>query len=69
VLKDWGWQPEYICFQPRITYSGMQGACVFEIDIPRERQLIHDDRTIRDEIADREKAEVAAMRKHLGMKR
>jgi hypothetical protein len=73
LLSDWEWKPAFCSFLPRVTFTGMQPACLYEIDLPRERQLIHDDRTIRNDIADAERekaaAEVAAMRKHLGMKR
>jgi hypothetical protein len=73
LLGDWEWKPMFCGFLPRVTFTGMQPACLYEIDLPRERPPVPDDRTIRNDITDAErekaKAEVAAMRKHLGMKR
>jgi hypothetical protein len=51
-LKDLGWDPVCVSVLPRICATGLIGACLYEIDLPRERQLIpQDDRTIpRDEV-------------------
>jgi hypothetical protein len=68
LLIDWEWKPVFCSFLPRVTFNGMEPAYLFEIDLPQERPPVPDDRTIRGDITDREKAEVAAMRKHLGMK-
>jgi hypothetical protein len=70
LLRSWEWQPAFCGSLPRVTFTGMQAACVYEIDLPRERQPIVDDRTIRGEIADREEesAELAGWRKYLGLK-
>jgi hypothetical protein len=48
---------------PRVTYNGMALATVYEIDLPRERQPVVDDRKIHGELATKEKrsAETEAM--------
>jgi hypothetical protein len=67
LLSDWEWKPVFCGFLPRVTFTGMQPACLYEIDLPRETP-VPDDRSIRVGLTDREKAEVAGMRKYLGMK-
>jgi hypothetical protein len=67
LLRSWEWQPAFCGLLPRVTFTGMQGACVYEIDFPRETP-VPDDRTIQVGLTDREKAEVAGMRKYLGFK-
>jgi hypothetical protein len=47
TLKDWGWEPTFVSPLPRITFTGMQSAACYEIDIP-QRQVIVDDRRIPD---------------------
>jgi hypothetical protein len=42
VLRDWGWNPVCISVLPRICATGLIGACIYEIDLPRERQPIPD---------------------------
>jgi hypothetical protein len=55
ILRDWGWDPICISILPRVCSTGLLGACLYEIDLPRERQPIIDDRTIpRDEGGKRE---------------
>jgi hypothetical protein len=67
LLSDWEWKPVFCGFLPRVTFTGMQPACLYEIDLPRETP-VPDDRTNRTILTDRDKAEIAAMRKHLGWK-
>src|SRR5262245_53827476 len=58
MLKDWGWNPVCISVQPRV-HGGIfdVAACIWEIDIPKPRQDVVDDRPrIQGEIATREKA-------------
>jgi hypothetical protein len=52
LLKDWGYEPVCVSVLPRICSTGLIGACLYEIDLPRERQLIpQDDRVIpKDEV-------------------
>ena len=66
-------KPVFCGFLPRVTFTGMQPACLYEIDLPRETP-VPDDRTIQVDLTDREraeidrdKAEIAGMRKYLGM--
>jgi|SRR5262249_50459889 len=70
-LKDLGWNPVCISVLPRICNTGLIAACLYEIDLPRERQPIHDDRTIRGEIATTEKSnyERESILKYLGIKK
>jgi len=52
TLKDWGWNPVCLSVLPRVHSTGLIAACLYEIDLPRERQPVHDDRTIpRGELA------------------
>src|SRR5262245_18501258 len=44
ILRDWGWSPVCISVLPRVCSTGLLGACLYEIDLPRERQPIQDDR-------------------------
>jgi hypothetical protein len=56
AVADWGFGvPAFVNMQPRITYNGMALAAVYEIDLPRERQPVPDDRKIYGEIASKEK--------------
>jgi hypothetical protein len=71
LLCGWGWIPEFCGPLPRVTYTGLLAASLYDIDLPRERTPIQDDRTIRPaELASekREKTplEVVQMRKYLG---
>lgn len=72
TLQDWGWEPQFVSVLPRVTFVGFAGACVYEVDLPRERAAVPvDDRTIRGELADRKKsdAEVEAVLRYLGWKK
>src|SRR5215813_12651843 len=53
-LKDLGWDPVCVSVLPRVCITGLIGACLFEIDLPRERQPIVDDRAIpKDDVGKR----------------
>jgi hypothetical protein len=71
TLTDWEWSPAFCGNLPRICSDGWKLASVFEIDLPRERQPVADDRTIRGELATKEKSsvEVEAIMKYLGWKK
>jgi|SRR5262245_35203656 len=62
MLKDWGWDPVFLSVLPRICTTGLIAAGLWEIDIPKPRQDVVDDR-IHGEIAKREERshEVAAI--------
>jgi len=62
LLRDWGWDPVCVSVLPRVCTTGLMAACLYEIDLPRERQPIHDDRIPNDEIGKRgQSAETKAM--------
>ena len=67
-LSQWGWGCTLCSNLPRITSRGMEAATIYEIDLPRERQPVVDDR-IHGEIAEQKKTsvEVEAMRRYLGL--
>jgi hypothetical protein len=68
-LASWGWLPAPCGPLPRVTPKGMLGATIYEIDLPRDRPPVADDRIIHGEIAaDRKKTsvEVEGMRRYLG---
>ena len=46
MLKDWGWDPVFLSVLPRICTTGLIAAGIWEIDIPKPRQDVVDDRTI-----------------------
>ena len=68
-LSQWGWGPTLYSNLPRITSRGMEAATIYEIDLPRERTPVVDDRLHVDEIAEQKKTsvEVEAMRRYLGL--
>src|SRR5262245_36382574 len=70
AAKDWGWNPVCISVLPRVHSTGLIAACLYEIDLPRERQPIHDDR-IYGELAKPEKTdhERMAVLKYLGLRK
>jgi hypothetical protein len=53
-----------------VPFAIPANARMYELDLPRERQPVLDDRTIKGEVAERVKtsAEVEAVRKYLGWK-
>jgi hypothetical protein len=67
-LASWDWLPVPCSSFPRITHGGWMAAQIYEIDLPRERQPVVDDR-IHGEIAEQKKSEVEleALRKYLGI--
>jgi hypothetical protein len=74
-LSEWGWGTCTLAGStPRITNRGMEAATVYQLDLPRDRQLVADDRVkavgVSDDSNRREKtpAEVEAIRKYLGWK-
>jgi len=72
-LSSWDWSPVWCSNLPRICSDGWKLAAVYEIDLPRERQAIINDRQpIMGELATEAKRktpdEVLQMRKYLGWK-
>jgi len=70
MLKDWGWDPVFLSVLPRICTTGLIAAGMYEIDIPKPRQDVVDDRPrVQGEIASREKSsyEVEQVLRYLGM--
>jgi hypothetical protein len=69
-LGEWGWSPILRNHGLRLCLNGVAEPCTtYEIDIPRERQPIPQDRTIRGEIVEKPAQtadERAAVKKHLG---
>ena len=68
-LSQWGWGCTLCSNLPRITSRGMEAATIYEIDLPRERQPVVDDRIHGDEVAEQKKSavELEALRKYLGI--
>jgi hypothetical protein len=68
TLTDWEWSPIFAGTLPRVCPDGFKLASIFEIDLPRERQSVADDRTIRGEIASgRPKFDPTGILKFLGL--
>jgi hypothetical protein len=68
--SSWGWNATLKHCIPRFTGRGPEPSSVYEIDLPRPRQVVIDTRTVpRSEIAERKRTaqEVAAMKKHMGL--
>ena len=56
ILRDWGWNPVCISVLPRVCPTGLMGACLYEIDLPKPRQEIpQDSRAIPTDVGKREK--------------
>ena len=72
ALQDQGFKCQWVRNAFRTTYSGFNNlAAEYEVLIDRDRQPIHDDRTIRGEISSGKKkpdTEVEKVMKHLGYK-
>jgi hypothetical protein len=71
-VVGWGWSPILKNTVPRFTARGPVPATCYEIDLPREHQVVVDTRIIpRSENVEQERrqsaAELKAMRKHLGI--
>jgi hypothetical protein len=72
-LCERGWLPSHICVQWRTATNPYRliPAAVYEVRIEEERPVIPDRKIYREEVVEERKktdAEVAAMRRHLGMK-
>jgi hypothetical protein len=70
-LSQWGWGPTLVGNAPRITSQGMQAATLYELDLPRDRQLVADDRMIQREPAiktEKSSLEVEQVLRYLGRK-
>ena len=70
LLMDGGWTLQFVSILPRVCATGLMAACLYEIDVPRERQTIVDDR-VNGEVATKDKgrpSEVTASLKALGYK-
>src|SRR5262245_11320908 len=69
-VSSWGWSAALKCTVPRFTARGPSPSSIYEIDLPRERQPVPQDRSIpHSEIAERKQTagELMAMKKHLGL--
>ena len=54
LLRDWGYEPICVSVLPRVCSTGLMAACLYEIDLPKPRQDIVDDRIIpKDEVGRR----------------
>jgi hypothetical protein len=53
IIRDWGWDPVAISVLPRVHTTGLLAACLWEIDLPKPRQEIPQDRIPQDEIGKR----------------
>jgi hypothetical protein len=64
-ISTWGWSPSLQSCVPRFTPQGALRSTIYELDLPRPRQPVHDDRSIRGERSDKAAvhAEVEAFRK------
>src|SRR5262245_33095676 len=69
-VSSWGWSAALKNTVPKFTPGGPLPSSVYEIDLPRERQVVVDTRRIPGEISEQKKSadEIAAMRKHLGLR-
>ena len=71
AVRDLGFEPVFVSILPRVHFTGMLGACLWEVDLPRERQPIIDDRKIMGELATKDKDksayEAEQVRRYLGL--
>ena len=70
TARDLGFEPVFLSIVPRIDHMGLLAACLWEIDIPKPRQRVHDDRTIpRGEVTEPTKpsANLEGYRAYLGV--
>jgi hypothetical protein len=69
ILKDWGYEAQFVSVLPRVCPTGLLAACTYEIDLPHERIPVVDDRQIHGEVARPEKTsvEMEAMRRYFGL--
>ena len=73
TIRDWGYEPVCCGVLPRVHHAGaFLGACIWEIDLPRPRQQVVNDRPRHSgEIADKPpqtESERTKVLKHLGLK-
>jgi len=71
-VGSWGWSAVMRGSIPRFCPSGPLQSSVYEIDLPKPRQVVVDTRIVpRGEVVEQERrksaAELKAMRKHLGL--
>jgi hypothetical protein len=64
-ISSWGWSPTLQGAVPRFTPQGALPSTIYELDLPRPRQAVVDDRTIKGEIASNKaaNAEVEAFKR------
>src|SRR5262245_64639266 len=43
-ICSWGWTPQYVQAHPRFSYAGLIPGSLYEIDLPRPRMTVNDDR-------------------------
>ena len=69
AIKEWGWTPTYGGPHPRFTFTSLETASIYRIEIPHERQPVATDR-ITGELAERKKSsyEVEQVKRYLGLK-
>ena len=70
LMRDWGYDARLISVLPRICPTGVEAACLWEVDFPGDRQPIIDDRKIMGEIAEpkpKTDVELQGMRRYLGL--
>jgi len=70
-LRDLGHEPVFVSVLPRVCTTGLIGACLYEIDLPRERQpVVPDGRDIpTDERVRKSKSDEQSILKYLGLKK
>jgi hypothetical protein len=66
-LTEWGWDCVHVGSFPRVCLDGMKAASAYEIDLPRPRQPVVNNR-VHGELADKEDAELAAMLRGWGLR-
>ena len=69
TIRNFGYEPVCLGVAPRFDVMGLVAASAYEVDLPRERQPIVDDRKIYGELAERKKApsETEAVMRYLGL--
>jgi hypothetical protein len=67
-LAQWNWTPVFVSSLPRVNFDGMKPASLYELDLPRERQPVVDDR-IYGEMADKRKKSAEDIWRRLGIRR
>jgi hypothetical protein len=63
-VAGWGWSPVLLGGVPRFTPAGALPSTIYQFDLPHERQPVHADRTIKDEVvSEKAHAEIKAFKK------